>query len=97
MEIWSHYMYKVYVPLTGNSYIGAEETAREGNAIAVRNPVMVSRATDGIGYAMHPIQFMLKPILHTTGLLMEDEMPPDMIPYYKKYVEIVEAERQHRP
>lgn len=92
-------MYNIYLPLTGSSYIAAkeEEISDKEDVIDVTNPVVVTRATDGIGYAMTPIQFLPAPVMYKSGLLFRGAMPNDMVPYYEKYVEHVEAERKNRP
>ena len=61
------------------------------------DPGVVANATSGVGYVFTPVKFMESCWLYDHAILMEADMPADMLPYYLQYEKNCQTERASRP
>lgn len=75
----------LYAANGGTLFIAAQEISRQCGKIIVRDPAIPSRNENGVGYRFTPLQLVTQPSIYESALLLEDDMPEDMVPSYEQY------------
>ena len=93
--------YMIYGIASGGviSYLAAQQLVYDEDAhtISVKDLAAPMPNENGVGFHFKAVAMTDHPVLHMSALLLEEEMPLELVPAFQQHQRIREEERRTRP
>jgi hypothetical protein len=89
--------YMLYATAGGTMFIAAEELGRKPGRIMVKDAAFIGRPADDVGFTFTPMKWVTMPVLYEAALLLDDELPQEMVPYFEQHQKTMAVAHMSRP
>lgn len=90
--------YMIYATSGGTMmFIAAEELWRKSGRITVKDAAFIGRPPDDAGFTFTPMKWVRRPTLYESALLLDDNLPQDMVPYYQQHQKTMAEAHKAQP
>jgi hypothetical protein len=89
--------YMLYAAAGGTMFLAAEELGRKPGRIMVKDAAFIGRPANDVGFTFTPLKWVTSPTLYESALLLDDALPPDMVPYFQQHQKLMAEARKSQP